>query len=277
MRGSLSQLWGVVWYELRLQWVRRSLPIMGVCFALILLLFLFLVTGELEQAPEAGEEIKKTAVTFSLILGVTPVSLLLVLLALPPVLAETVARDQQFGLDELRDTLPISPGLYLAGKVGGVWLGVGLMVGMVALLSALFAWVRLGPLHVVPYARIWLTTILPAGLFVSGMSVLLAAAQPSRKRATLVGGMVALYSMVTVVFTVNRVYDWLHAVMPSAWFTVAMRTAFQYMGETVELPAPLLPMADVPMAFVRQTAVATALQLFFAWLLMVGWWRWRRA
>ncbi len=277
MKESLSQLWGVVGYELRLQWVRRSLAIMSICFALFLLLFLFLATGELEPIPEAGAEIKQTAVTFSLILGVTPVSLLLLLLALPPIVAEAVARDQQLGLDELRDTLPISPGLYLVGKVGGVWLGVSLMVGVVALLSALFAWVRLGPLHVAPYARIWLTTILPAGLFVSGLSVLLAAAQPSRKRATLVGGMVALYSMVTVVFTVNRVYDWLHAAMPSAWFTVAMRTAFQYMAETVELPAPLLPMADVPVSFVWQTAVAAALQLFLAWLLLLGWWRWRRA
>lgn len=277
MKESWSQLWGVVWYELRLQWVRRSLVIMGVCFALILLLFLFLVTAELEPVPGAGEEIQVTAVTFSLLLGVTPVSLLLLLLALPPVVAEAVARDQQYELAELRDTLPVSMGVYLLGKVGGVWLGVCLMVGLVMGLSALFAWLRLGPLHLVPYARVWLMTILPAGLYVSGLSVLLAAAQPSRKRATLVGGLVALYSLVTVVFTVNRVYDWIHAAMPSAWLTVALGGAFQYMAETVELPTPLMPLADVPASFVWQTAVATAFQLFLAWLLMWGWWRWRRA
>ena len=47
MKVVLSQLWGIVWYEFWLQWRRRSLPIMGLCFAAILLLFLILATNQL--------------------------------------------------------------------------------------------------------------------------------------------------------------------------------------------------------------------------------------
>ncbi len=276
MKVVLSQLWGIVWYELWLQWRRRSLLIMGLCFAAILLLFLLLATNQLAAPPPEMSDIAVTAATFSLILGVTPVALLLLLLALPPIVAEAIARDQQFGVAELRDTLPVSAGLYLIGKVLGVWVGITLMVALVAVLSGLFGWVRLGGLHLGPYVRVWLTAILPAGLFASGLSVLLAAGQPTRKRATLVGGGVAIYSLLTVIMVIEPAYDWLHAALPAAWFTLALRAAFHYMAQSTTLPAPLLPMADVPALFVWQTAVMSALQLIAVWLLMWGSWRWRR-
>lgn len=277
MKVALSQLWGIVWYELWLQWRRRSLLIMGICFAAILLLFLFLVTNQLEPPPPEMSEMGVTAATFSLILGITPVSLLLLLLALPPIMAEAIARDQQLGMAELRDTLPTSVGLYLIGKVIGVWVSITLMVALVGVLSGLFGWARLGALHIGPYVRIWLTAILPAGLFASGLSVLLAAGQPTRKRAALLGGGVALYSLLTVIMTIRPEYDWVRAALPAAWLTLALRAAFQYMAQSVALPGPLLPMADVPEMFVWQTAVMSVLQLVLVWLLMWGSWRWRRA
>ena len=216
MKVVLSQLWGIVWYELWLQWRRRSLPIMGLCFVAILLLFLLLATNQLTAPPPEMSDIAVTAATFSLILSVTPVALLLMLLALPPIVAEAVARDQQFGVAELRDTLPVSAGLYLMGKVLGVWGGITLMAALVAVLSGLFGWARLGGLHLGPYVRVWLTAILPAGLFASGLSVLLAAGQPTRRRATLLGGGVAIYSLLTVIMVIEPAYDWLHAALPAA-------------------------------------------------------------
>jgi ABC-type transport system involved in multi-copper enzyme maturation permease subunit len=277
MKRVLNQLWGIVWYELWLQWRRRSLLIMGLCFVAVLLLFLFLVTNQLETPSPEMSEIAVTAATFSLILGVTPVALLLLLLALPPIVAEAIARDQQLGMAELRDTLPVPVGLYLMGKVLGVWAGITLMVALMAVLSGLFGWARLGGLHIGPYVRIWLTAILPAGLFVSGLSVLLAARQPTRKRAALLGGGVAIYSFLTMIMIIEPVYDWLHAALPAAWLTLALRAAFQYMAQSTTLPAPLLPLVDVPALFVWQTAVMSALQLIVVWLLMWGSWRWRRA
>ncbi len=276
MKVAWNQLWGIMWYELWLQWRRRSLLLMGLCFVAILLLFLFLITNELEPPPPEMREIAVTAATFSLILGVTPVALLLMLLALPPIVAEAIARDQQLGVAELRDTLPVSIGLYLAGKVLGVWAAVTLMVTLAAVITGVFGWLRLGGLYFGPYVRIWLTTILPAGLFASGLSVLLAAGHPTRKRAALLGGGVAIYSFLTVVMIVRPVHDWLHAALPAAWLTLALRAGFQYMAESTALPAPLLPLVDVPARFVWQTAVMSFLQLILVWLLVWGSWRWRR-
>lgn len=279
MKVVWNQLWGILWYELWLQWRRRSLLLMALCFVAILLLFLVVITNQLEPPPPEMSEMSEmaaTAATFSLILGVTPVALLLMLLALPPIVAEAIARDQQLGMAELRDTLPVSIGLYLASKVLGVWAGVALMLALAAALSGLFGWVRLGGLHLGPYVRIWLTTILPAGLFASGLSVLLAARQTTRKRAALLGGAVAIYSFLTVVMIVRPAYDWLHAALPAAWLTLALRAAFQYMAQSTTLPAPLLPLVDVPARFVWQTAVMSLLQLILVWLLVWGSWRWRR-
>lgn len=272
MNTKLSQLWGIIRYEVRLQWVRRSLVIVGVCFALVVLMFLGLSTSTADR-----EGLNSTAATFGLLLSVAPASLLLVLLALPPVVAETIARDRPYGIDELRDTLPLTPGVYLLGKVLGVWVCVIIMIVAVVALLWIAGQFVLGPIDLVPFARLWLTVIIPAALFVSALSVLLASRQTSRRRATLIGSLIAIYCLLTIPFIESNAYGWGESALPSAWLTLALSNAFHTVANSTELPAALLQFALIPEAFLWQTAVAMSVQLLFIWLIVWGWWQWRQA
>jgi hypothetical protein len=272
MNTKLSQLLGIIQYEIRLQWARRSLIIVGICFAIVTLLFLILTTSATDQ-----EGLTETAVTFGLIFSISPASLLLMLLTLPPVVAEAIAKDQQLGMQELRDALPIPPGLYLAGKVLGVSVCVLVLMTTIALLLWIAALFVLGVADVATYFRVWFTSIMPAGLFVSVLSVLLASRQPTRKRATMVGGLIAIYSLLTLPMGVGDSYDWPQAMLPSAWFALALKAIFSYAAATAEIPPALFQFANIPNKFLWQTVTAVAVQLIVIWAAVWSWWQWRRA
>jgi hypothetical protein len=237
-------------------------------------MFVFL---QLVTRSAAQEGLNETAVTFGLLLSVSPVSLLLVLLALPPVVAETIARDKQLGMDELRASLPITPGLYLAGKVLGVWACVAMMIFTVATLLWIAAIFTLGSVELVAYVRVWLTAIIPAGLYVSALTVLLASREPNRKRATMLGSLIAIYCLLTIPFIQSDVEGWRQAFLPSAWFTLVMRAAFQYVANSTTLPVEMVQFAIVSDEFVQRTMLAMMAQLLVVWTAVWGWWRWRSA
>ena len=270
MSTQLSQLFGIMRYEMRLQWVRRSLPIVGVIFAIITLLFLFFVTQSVNPS-----EMSRKAVTFGLIFSVSPVCLLLMQLSLPPIVAEAIAKDRQFGMNELRDSLPITPGLYLAGKLLGIVAIVMVMMLAIAVLLMIVSLFVLGPLDVWVYLRIWLLGIIPSGLAISMISVLVASRQPSRKRATMVGSLVTVYCLLTLPFSASPVYNWLYAALPSAWTSAVLKMIFDYAGLADDPTNPLSTLAQIPDKFLWQTAVATAVQVLIVWLIVWGWWHFR--
>lgn len=271
MNTQLSQLLGIIRYEMRLQWARRSLPIVGICFAVITLIFLVLTASS--ATDQRG--LSADAVTFGLIFAIAPVSLLLMLLALPPVVAEAIAKDQQLGMDELRDALPISPGLYLAGKVLGILVCILLMMLTVAVLLWVASFVVLGVVDAAIYFKVWLTAIIPAGLFVSAITVLLASRQPNRKRAAMIGGLIAIYALLSMPIAVGDNYDWLQAIFPAAWFALVLKASFSFAAASSDLPEAIFQFANIPDKFVWQTITAAAVQLIVVWTAVWGWWQLR--
>ena len=196
MNTTLSQLWGIMAYEMRLQWRRRSLLIIVVSFALLMLGFMLV---QRQSMGVATGQLPLEMATFAVLLSLSPIGLLVMMVALPPMLAETIPKDRQYGVAELLAAQPISSGLYLAGKVFGVWCSILIMVVLVALLAAIAARVTFGPFDLGSYLSVWLVGIMPLALFVSGVTVLLASRQPSRRRATMVGGAFTMYCVLLLV------------------------------------------------------------------------------
>lgn len=193
------QLGGIVRAEIKLHWRRRGL--------LVLLLGLAVVmvgTAIIQRKMLAGEwatswpsERRWTSTNTIMVLG--PVAWVILAVLLPPVLAETVPRDRQLGVRELLDSLPPGRLTLLAGKLLGAWASVVLGLAAFGLLLGL-AWLPiLGGFDLRLYLDLWLVGLLPLALYMAAMSVLLAAGQPTRRRATLIG----ILLVALIIFTIS--------------------------------------------------------------------------
>ena len=177
-------------------------------------------------------------------------------------------KDQQFGVRELLDSLPFGPGLYLIGKLLGVWASVVIGFGGFALLTALVWLPILGLFNLGIYLDMWLVGILPLAFFTSGISTLLPAGQPTRRRAALVG--VALAAL--IVFATFRARDfntataqtWEIALNPGAWLWVL----FQQRDLATSSLFAAFPV------LVPRLITLEAFQVALAWVVVRLWLRW---
>jgi hypothetical protein len=261
-------------YEMRMQWRRRGvLAVMVVLAAALLLVQLWcaqLTRGVIEKLEvpldSIADEVFLEQATLGLYYG-WPVALLLMVLAVPPVAADTIPRDRQIAVGELLDSLPLHRGTYLAGKLLGAWAGVTVGLVGVALLTGLTARLLFGPFYLDAYLALWAVGVVPLALFASGLSVLLASGQPTRRRAVLVSIGFATCCVAMLFTTTGTVRDAISLARPSVFLALQSRhiptsRAFVKMGLYSYAPA------QVPL-----TIGGGALQIALAWL---GAWAWMR-
>lgn len=190
-----AQLAAMIRYELLLQ--RRQRLLAGVILSTIVLpLLVYVLFGQSNV-----EEIQRTwitsgGITTDAALNVTTryavtysamTLYMITLLILPIISADVIARDRQHGVREVLDGLPLTTATYLGGKVLGWWISVA--IGLLLALAAVCAgWrVLIGPYHVDQFAVAWITIGWGIGVVNSTLSMLLAAGQPTRRRAIIVG------------------------------------------------------------------------------------------
>ncbi len=210
MARVLIQLRGMIRYEMVLQWRQRLLT--GVMLSLSALpLVMYLLFGQVNAA-----EIQRTWITAGgiatdaalntttrYVIMYSAMSIYLIaLLVIPIISADVLARDRQYNAHELLAGLPVTSGRYLVGKLLGWWaaLGSGLLVTMV--IVGLGLWILIGPYHLEQFASMWLTFGLGIGLVNSSLSLLLAAGQPTRRRAVIVAVIFAalcLFANITLI------------------------------------------------------------------------------
>ncbi len=191
----LTQLGGLIRYEILLQWRQRLLT--GVTLSLIALPFvMYGLFGQTNAAEVQRTWITSGGIATEAALNVTTryavmyatMSIyVIVLLVLPVVAADVVAKDRHHGVRELVDGLPLTTGTYLAGKLLGWWAAaaIGLLLSMILVGAGL--WVLIGPYYLDQFAGAWLVFGWGIGLVNSGLSLLLAAGQPTRRRAIIIG------------------------------------------------------------------------------------------
>jgi hypothetical protein len=199
---------------------------------------------------------------------------------LPPAVAETIPRDQQFGVRELLNSLPLAPETYLGGKLLSLW--VSLLVGVVGVLSVVGTvwWFAIGPFDLGIYLQMLALGAVPVAALSSGLSLLLAANQPSRRRAMAVGivfGIFCLFNMIVSIRpspnSLNSPSAWLWRLLDTSHTTLFTYFLWGWTGTTSS--ASIIKMAT-------WTDVVWDLGIGFAQLVIVGliawgWMRWRDA
>lgn len=200
MRLTIRRLGGIVQYEIVQHWRRRGLPLTMLIWLGAVLLGVYVV-GEpppggppgMEAAAELFARLQNTSRALTAAMSV---STIFCVLALGVMAAETFPLETQQGVDEWRDALPLGDGLFLAGKVGGVWTAVIAGLLAVMLLSAAALRLLIGPFDLPAYFKLWLLGLAPVALFVSGVSALLASLFASRRWAMLLGITVSVFCYV---------------------------------------------------------------------------------
>jgi hypothetical protein len=114
-------------------------------------------------------------------------TLLLIVLLLPLTLSELIPLDRQYRVREILAALPLRPGLYLAGKLLGVWPALVAGLILAALVSGALAWFQSGPYQVGILATFWIVGLIPLALFSAQVAVMFSAGQSNRRRAILTG------------------------------------------------------------------------------------------
>ncbi|MEZ4646464.1 MAG: hypothetical protein R3E31_27710 [Chloroflexota bacterium] len=267
---KLSQLIGIIWYEMRLQWRRRTMLVVILSFLSLMGFFNYLQYRSMIE--QNVLDLPLDIATITVVTGLTPIGMLVMMLTLPPIVAETIPKDRQYGVDELLLTTPITSAIYLIGKVLGVWLSLTIMLVTIALVEWGMARLAFGPISMKTYLAVWLQGIVPLSFFASAMSLFLASRQPTRRRATMIGTAFTLYCLVTLPM-IREVYTWPRAFIPNAWIQVMFHFMFTYLrGDTLRSAASdVLPL--VPSQFVWRTIAAAAVQVVVVGLLTYGWWR----
>ena len=188
---NITQLSGILRYEILLQRRQRMVTVVMLS-AVALPIVMYVLFGQ-----SNADEVQRTWITSGgisteaalqvttryAILYSTMTLYMITLLILPIVSADVIAKDRQHGVREVLDSLPLTTGTYLAGKVlsWGASILIGLVAAMIVIGAAL--WLLIGPYHVLTFALAWLGIGWGIGVVNSTISLLLAAGQPTRRRA----------------------------------------------------------------------------------------------
>jgi len=275
LKLRLAQLGGIIRYEALIQWRRRGVPTLMLVFAAILLL-VELAVGQMgrrlnAESAAAGmvatSEIARAQGTIGMYYA-WPVALLLMILAVPPIVADTIPRDRQESVSELIHSLPVGHSTFLGGKLLGGWAGLfGGLAGVMAL-SGCAGRLLIGPYNLTTYVQLWSMGILPLAMFSSGIGILLASGQPTRRRATFVGAAFSAYCVAMLATTTGTVWDAVSLARPSVFLSLpAEHNPLRVLSRLGMISYPPF---QIPLAI-----GLGALQVALAWLAARAWMHWK--
>ena len=204
---EITKTLAIARYEFKLLWRQRIIPILVLVLAALPLIFGFFIRSELsggtgffaEINPEGAGDISQSVTATVQWFSWAAIYLILTIMA-PLVMSAQIPRDRQLGVRDLLDGLPLPPGVYLNGKLLGAW--TALFASLLGAMGvALVGWrLQLGAVHIPSVVSLWLVGGSAVIVLNTGLAVLLAAGQPTRRRAYLVSG---LFNFVTLLFYVR--------------------------------------------------------------------------
>jgi hypothetical protein len=209
----LHQIWSLMMYEARMQWRRRTMLAVLVWPIALAMLLAFVALKDLGgEALRVSTSVTRHQIALALMLAAW-LPIYIGLLVVAAVVADVIPKDRQLRVSDLLDTLPLTPGVYLAGKVLSVCLGLlSLLTGAMLAIGAVWWWV-LGPFEISLYLQMWVGGAMPLAVLNGGLVVLLAANLVNRRQAALVGLALTLLSIATMFVTLSN--PWLNALSPA--------------------------------------------------------------
>jgi hypothetical protein len=271
-----SQLGGLIRYEMVLQWRQRMLT--GVMVSLIALpLVMYVLFGQNNAAEVQRTWITAGGITTEAALNVTTryaimyaaMSIYLIaLLVLPVVSADVIARDRQLGAREVLEGLPVTKGTYLSGKLLGWWAaaGSGLLVAMVIIGAGL--WVLIGPYHLDQFAAMWIAFGWGIGLVNSGLSLLIASGQPTRRRAIIIAVVFAVLCLFANVSLIGQSGPLWNLLSPGR-HAISIHFIMEAWGD--QITVQVSPTSDVIWSL-----IGGVIEVAIVWLVVWAWMRRRK-
>jgi len=194
MKTKLLQLGGIIRSEIRMQWRRGSLRTLAfVLFAgqIVLTILMAQKPGDVQAAIAAGALSVDRQETLWTALAIVSASMIVGLLSIVvlALVADTIALDRHYRVNEVISSLPVTPGVYLTGKLFSVWGPALALLAASGLISAGIIRSSLGAFDIGLFAGYWLIDLLPFALYTIALGPLWAARAPSQRRATLIGFM----------------------------------------------------------------------------------------
>lgn len=196
------QMIGMAAYEFRMHWRRRTLQVATLSLmGLSLIILLVLGNAVVEIFSDIGAASPDASRNIVPFFWVPVYFVILVLYG--PMMAEVIPLDQNVGVRELLDSLPLKREIYLTGKLLGMFLALLSSLLTTALVVGVASWFVYGGFDIPAYIQMWLIGVIPMALLNPGLSLFLAAGQPSRRRAAAIGGGLAIISMALFAGSVN--------------------------------------------------------------------------
>lgn len=255
------QIMAMARYEVLMQWRRGSLRIITAGLIVLPLLYMvafreaFLTANAVNQVPA---DVIYHLNTSMMVMCTLPL-LATILVAIPIMLTEVIPFDRQYNVQDTLWALPLPYRTYLLGKIAGTWLGLTLALLLACTVIGLAGFALIGSFDVSVWLSLWMGGVLLFTLFAAGLSVLLAAGLPNRRRAILVG--LLLVGAVVMAFVQSSLGMFYMYVLSSNFARSLIQQGFN------DIPALLTP-SDV-----LTGTVGLLLATLFAW----GWLRWQAA
>lgn len=201
---NVTQVMAMAKYEFLMLWRQRAIPVLMLSLAALPIWFGVFMRGELAKgegffaglADPAAASYSESVTAAVQWFTWAAIYLILVIMA-PLVMSALIPKDRQLGVRDLLDGLPLTPAAYLNGKLLGAWgtLFASLLVAMSLVILAW--WWLLGTVHLPAVFSLWLVGGGAVLVLNAGLALLLAAGQPTRKRAY---ALAALLIFVTLAF-----------------------------------------------------------------------------
>lgn len=198
MPTSLAQLGAIIHYEFRMQWRRRTTLAIMLPLAIVPLLYGLLFRDinpdiPLLPSPTAAQALQRdvsTAMTFSWLMFY-----IVLAVALPIAVADVMPKDRQIGTLEILSSLPLSHAVYLSGKLISVWSVALVSLLLMSVLNALATQLVVGAVDLGALLQMLLFGAVPLLIMNSGLAMLLAARQSTRRRAVFVAAAFVIVSV----------------------------------------------------------------------------------
>lgn len=200
MTHTLAQLGAMALYEARMHARRRPLIVITLTMLIIIPLQIFLlgdigaVAGNLLNTDIAlmSAAQAQNYYTVNVVIMTWVVVFCVLTIILPTIVADAVPLDNSEGVSELLNALPLRSGVYLAGKVLGIWLAMTGSVLLCMVVIGVLWWIKTGGYDMLAYLDMWLLGGLMLGLINTAFAVLLASVQGSRRLAVLMNGVLLI-------------------------------------------------------------------------------------
>jgi hypothetical protein len=186
MKLRFAQLSAMTYYEVRMLWRQRVLPVFTlsiiVMVGVLLIVWQTMVT---DSALPAGtsNDLARLANTVAWISLFFPPLVAMIFLLGGLVVADVLPRDRRLGVAAIMDSTPLARSTYLLGKLCGGWAAIMISLTAAMLVVAVPGWILIGPYEVDRYALVWLGGAAPIALLHVSITLLLTGLLPGRRAA----------------------------------------------------------------------------------------------